>query len=138
MTDSDRVGLTGASTIGGRIAFFRAVRGWTKAELSRQVGCGWRLVHKWETGEQRPDRESVATLAKVLGVTIEEILGVATGQNPPFDAWAEFLSTPQGEALTDGERRMLQSIAWPPGLEPTTTGYVMALAAIRSGTKARK
>jgi transcriptional regulator with XRE-family HTH domain len=125
------------STIGQRIAAAREARGWTKAELARKIGKSWRLLHKWENDEQPPARESLLLLAQVLGVTIEELLGVAEGQEPPFAAWREFLLTPQGGDITAGERRMLQSLAWPPGLEPTVTGYVMTLAAIRSGTTRR-
>jgi transcriptional regulator with XRE-family HTH domain len=132
--------LAGAS-VGDRIAEARERLGWTKAELARRIGKpgknGWRLIQKWEKGEQRPDRESLMLLAGVFGVSIEELLGVAEGQDPPFEAWRDFITTAEGRSMDAGERRMLQAIAWPPGREPTLVGYLMMLAALRSGSRAR-
>lgn len=95
------------------------------------------MVHKWTSGTQLPDRESLLLLSGALGVTIEELLGVAAGQDPPFGAWVEFVSSDQGASMTADERRALQSMAWPSGQEPTITGYLMMLAALRSGTRPR-
>lgn len=140
-TDQDRrtllVPSVRGATIGERISTSRGRRGWTKAELARRIGKSWRLLHKWESGEQSPDRESLQLLAGVLGVTIEELLGVAAGQDPPFASWPEFVASPPGSEMTPDERRALQSFAWPQGTEPTVSGYVMVLAALRSGTRPR-
>jgi transcriptional regulator with XRE-family HTH domain len=128
---------TTVGTIGGRIAAARVSRGWKKAELARRLGKSWRLLHKWETDEQPPDRESLRLLSGVLGMTIEELLGVAAGQDPPWSAWREFLEAPEAATMDAGERRALQSLAWPPGREPTVAGYLMTLAALRGGTRPR-
>lgn len=124
----------GARDIGGRITERRERRGWSKAELARRLEKDWRLIHKWEAEGQHPDRESLRLLAKEFGVTIEELLGVAEGQDPPFAAWPEFLETPQGKSMTRDERRMLQSIAWPRGYEPNVAAYMVALSAARTAT----
>jgi transcriptional regulator with XRE-family HTH domain len=118
--------------IGQRIAAARESRGWTKSELGRKIGKSYRMVQKWETGDQGPDRESLALLSEVLGVTLEELLGVAEGQDPPFAAWHEFLATPQGQSMTPGERRMLQSIVWPG--DPPLAAYMAALMAAKITT----
>lgn len=124
-------------TIGQRISAARELRGWTKAELARRLGKSWRLLHKWETDEQPPERDSLKLLSGVLGVSIEELLGVAEWQDPPFVAWGDFRAAPPGSEMTDDERRALQSFAWPRGTEPTVSGYVMLLSALRAGTKPR-
>lgn len=103
-----------------------------KSELARQIGCSYRLLHAWMTGEKRPGRKHLPALADALGVTIEELLGVADGQDPPFSAWTAFESTAEGQGMSDGERRALQSLAWPPGRAPTVASYQIALAALRS------
>jgi transcriptional regulator with XRE-family HTH domain len=136
LTDELARPVAGAS-IGERIARARDRKGWTKADLARETGKGWRAVHKWETGEVQPDRESIRLLAQVLAVTIEELLGVAVGQDPPFAAWKEFLATSEGASMNDGERRMMQALPWPPGREPTLAGYLMMLAAVRGGSRER-
>lgn len=70
-------------------------------------------------------------------MTLEELLGVAAGQSPPFESWQAFLSTPEGQTTTEDERRTLQAIPWPPGREPTVASYQIALASLRT-TTARK
>lgn len=133
--------MVSARDMAGRITAARERRGLSKAELARQIGkpgpSGWRLVQKWETGENRPDRESFAALVRVLAVTPDELMGTALGQDPPFAAWKDFLATPEGQSMDEGERRALQALAWPSGREPTVAGYIMLLAAIRGGSRVR-
>jgi transcriptional regulator with XRE-family HTH domain len=129
--------MVSGGSIGDRIAAARERRGLSKSDLGRAIGKNYRMVQKWETGEVLPERDSIRLVAQVLAVTIEELLGVGEGQDPPFAAWAEFLATPEGAAMTPGERRMMQSLAWPPGREPTLAGYLMMLAALRGGSRER-
>lgn len=70
-------------------------------------------------------------------MTLEEILGVAVGQDPPWEAWPAFIATPEGESMAPGERRSLQAMVWPPGREPTVASYQIALASLRA-TKERE
>lgn len=126
-----RTALEGA-TVAERVAAALRQSGLTKAELARRVEKPWRLVHAWVTGEKTPNSDSLRSLAEALDVTVDELLGIADGQDPPFEAWEAFLRTPDGESMTPGERRALQSIAWPPGREPTIASYHIALAAMRA------
>jgi transcriptional regulator with XRE-family HTH domain len=91
-------------------------------------------VHDWTTGKSSPNPDHLRKIAEVLPVTLDELLGVAAGQDPPFAAWAAFLQTAEGAALTPDERRTLQAIPWPPGREPTTASYQIALASLRTTT----
>lgn len=123
--------VRGAS-IGDRIRSARERAGLNKSELAAQAGVTYRMVHAWETGEKDPSAESLRRMSGVLAVSIEELLGVAEGQDPPFAAWTEFVKTPQGQSMTTEERRMLQSIAWPAGQQPTVAAYMVALSAARA------
>lgn len=104
--------------------------GWSKNKLARKIGVRWQTVHEWTTGESKPRQENLERIAKEMPVTLEELLGIAEGQDPPFRAWKEFLAvTPN---LTPSERRSLQAMVWEPGKEPTVASYQIALAALHS------
>ncbi len=51
------------------------------AQLARRVGCDRSLVSCWVTGKTRPSLDMLPKIAKVLGVTIEEVLGCFTEIN---------------------------------------------------------
>lgn len=129
---SGRADTVQGATIGERIEVARIRSGKSKSEVGRALGTKYRKVHKWVTGESRPSADALAALAEVLGVTVDELLGVAEGQDPPFEAWAVFLATPEGQTLTEGERRALAGLPWPPGTQPTVASYAIALAAVRT------
>lgn len=60
----------------------RQAFGWSKAELARQLGVDRGTVHRWETGQTRPeDAELVARAADVLDVDQDEALAAA-GMRP--------------------------------------------------------
>lgn len=90
--------------------------------------------YDWVDGKQLPSLDYLPDLVRVLGMTAEELMGIAAGQNPPFATWHVFLAglEARGEKLTEGERAALAGLPWPSGREPTVTSYEMALAAIRT------
>lgn len=139
-----------AEHCGARIRSAMASLGWVDssgeadvARLKRAIEDAtggtvrWQTVQYWVLGRSVPTGERAAALARVLGMTLDELLGVAAGQDPPFAAWREFLASPEGQSMTPGERRTLQAIAWPPGTEPTTAAYAVVLAGVRL-TRPRK
>jgi transcriptional regulator with XRE-family HTH domain len=133
-----RVGTLPGHTIGERInaALLRA--GVSQAELARRIGKSAPNVNRWARGSKEPEPGSLVLIAGALGVTVDELLGVAEGQEPPFAAWREFLATPEGASITAAESRALRTIAWQPGHEPTVAGYLMMLAGLRGGTRPRQ
>lgn len=110
----------------------------SKAELIRRLDLDRSAtLHDWVADKYEPRAGHLRRLATVLEMTLEELLGVAEGQRPPFEAWDQFLETPEGKSATPEELRTLGAIFWPPGREPTVFGYQMHLAALRGGTKPR-
>lgn len=109
--------------------------GVTPTELAERAGFGESLVYKWLRGDQAISAESLVRITEVLPVTADELLGVAAGQEPPFAAWRAFLETPEGHGVTQPERRTLQVVYWPDGIEPTVSSYLVALQAIRAGRR---
>jgi len=113
------------ATLGARIYAARTRAGLSKADVQRAMGLKtWHMVHWWETDKHEPRGYGVLRkLAEVLRVTPEELLGIAEGQEPPFEAWEAFKRTPTYAELSDGQRRALRGFAWPPGEVPTVESY---------------
>lgn len=61
-------------TIGKKIAQLRKEKGLTQEELSQMMEVSAQAVSKWENDQTCPDIASLPKLAKVLGVTVDELL----------------------------------------------------------------
>jgi transcriptional regulator with XRE-family HTH domain len=118
------------SHVGERIDDALVQKGWTRQKLAKELDTRWQTVDDWISGKHEPKR-FLRRIAEVLGVTTDELLGVAEGQDPPFDSWRDFLATTEGQTMTEDERRMLRSIAWPRGRAPTVGAYLAVLVAAR-------
>ena len=61
-------------TIGKRIAQLRKEKGLIQEELSQMMEVSAQAVSKWENDQTCPDIASLPKLAKILGVTVDELL----------------------------------------------------------------
>ena len=61
-------------TIGKRIAFFRKEKGLTQEELAQHMGISPQAVSKWENDQTCPDISALPKLARLFGVTVDELL----------------------------------------------------------------
>ena len=61
-------------TIGKRIAFFRKEKGLTQEELASHMGISPQAVSKWENDQTCPDISALPKLARLFGVTVDELL----------------------------------------------------------------
>jgi transcriptional regulator with XRE-family HTH domain len=123
--------------LGERIDAARKIAGLSQKALADLVGADPQMVNKWIKGSKAVSPGYLRKLAEVLPVTVDELLGVAEGQEPPFGAWTEFLGRPEAEGMTDEESRALRSFNWPTELEPTVYGYIALLGAMRAGSRKR-
>ncbi len=64
--------------IGSNIASLRKSCGMTQAELAERINYSDKAVSKWERGESIPDVLTLVQLARLFGVTVDEVMG--TGQ----------------------------------------------------------
>ena len=62
------------TTIGKRIAQLRKEKGLTQEDLSGMMEVSAQAVSKWENDQTCPDIASLPKLAKILGVTVDELL----------------------------------------------------------------
>lgn len=53
---------------------YRRIRGLTQEQLAERVGVSAPAVSKWETGASLPDITLLAPIARVLGITIDQLL----------------------------------------------------------------
>ncbi len=63
-------------TLGKRIAMLRKEKGLTQEQLAEKVGVSAQAVSKWENDASCPDITLLPLLADILGVTVDELLGV--------------------------------------------------------------
>lgn len=61
-------------TIGKRIAHLRKEKGLTQEELAGHMGVSPQAVSKWENDQTCPDISTLPKLAKLLGVSVDELL----------------------------------------------------------------
>ena len=72
-----------ASAFGSRLRRFREAKKLTLQQVADAVGCTKAYIWELEMKEgQRPSAERVQALARVLGVTMEDIMGEPTPQVP--------------------------------------------------------
>lgn len=75
---------------------YRKQHGLSQEELAEKIGVSRQAVSKWERAEASPDTDNLIELAKIYGVTLDELLGGQTGEktetseaadsdNPPRD-----------------------------------------------------
>ena len=64
-------------TIGKRIAQLRKEKGLTQEELAQHMGISPQAVSTWENDQTCPDISALPALSKLLGVTVDELLGCA-------------------------------------------------------------
>ncbi|MFA5562205.1 MAG: helix-turn-helix transcriptional regulator [Eubacteriales bacterium] len=61
-------------TLGQRLAQKRREKGYTREELSEQIGVSPRILSEWESDRSAPELSLFARLAQVLGVSADSLL----------------------------------------------------------------
>jgi transcriptional regulator with XRE-family HTH domain len=73
---------TESESLGKRLARLRKEKGFTQIELAEKAGIIQAIVSDYERGKLRPHAEMVARLAVALGVSADELLGLAHSPKP--------------------------------------------------------
>ena len=61
---------------GKRLAALRKAAGYTQVELAKELGVSQRMISHYEGHTEYPPASLLPTLANVLGVTTDEMLGI--------------------------------------------------------------
>ena len=64
------------ATIHENIRKLRKGKGWTQTELAQRLGTSQKVITSYETGSKTPPVSRLPELAAVLGVDIEQLIGV--------------------------------------------------------------
>lgn len=76
---------------GDRLAQIRQSRSMTQTELGEAVGVSNRVIHYYEQESAQPPGALLADLARALGVTADELLGLQPTQTRPSPQKARML-----------------------------------------------
>ena len=76
MTNKTRKGTVMNVEIAQRLAELRRERGFSQEGLAEQLGLSRQAVSKWERSESSPDTDNLIALAKLYGVSLDELLYV--------------------------------------------------------------
>lgn len=72
-----------APFFGRQLAHFRQQRGLTQQEFAEELGISRELVGHYERRCENPSIEFIIKAAKILGITTDELLGVAPERDKP-------------------------------------------------------
>ena len=59
--------------IGQRILLARRAKGWTQKALAKKAGTSFAVISRLETGHQSVFAERLAVIARVLGLSLDEL-----------------------------------------------------------------
>jgi len=65
--------------IGAKLVELRKAQGLTQTQLAELLGVSQQLVACYETGQRRIPVDLLAETARLLGVSVEELVGLTTG-----------------------------------------------------------
>ena len=80
-----------------RLAELRKARGLSQEELAEQLGVTRQAVSKWERAESAPDTDNLIELAKIYGVTLDELIN---GETPKADGEEDVSEAPTTTTTT--------------------------------------
>ena len=100
--------------VGANIAHLRTQLGMTQQQLAGVLGVSHQAVSKWETGLAMPDIESLMQMARLFGVTLEQLLQDNLANGDEDEASSECGSCPDSlidENVVEGLREAAQRVA---------------------------
>lgn len=66
--------MKNSETVGNKLYTFRKKAGLSQEELAEKLGVSRQAISKWECGESLPDVDNLITIAKVYGVSLDELV----------------------------------------------------------------
>lgn len=115
--------------LGNRLREQRDKRKLRQTDIASALGVSIQAVSKWERGENAPDISLLVELGKLLGVSVEWILGGASAEMDTFPA-AVFCTSLNGFADRAGILRPKELAAWINGVYYAVTEALLDVEGI--------
>jgi transcriptional regulator with XRE-family HTH domain len=116
-------------TLHEKIQFYRKQARLSQEELAARVGVSRQAVSKWELGDATPEVDKLVTLAKVFGVTVDELLSPqepSAASPPPPEAPPDPPFSNQRHNL-GGLGRLIRRYGWLAGVYVALSGLGITL-----------
>ena len=91
--------------IGDQIKKFRTKQGMTQQNLADKLFVTAQAVSRWENGEVEPSLSTITNMAKIFGVSTDEMLGIDPGEQKEEEGSApeeESAPTEKVEKMEEG------------------------------------
>ncbi|MHB0999187.1 MAG: helix-turn-helix domain-containing protein [Armatimonadota bacterium] len=115
--------------LGNRLREQRDKRKLRQADISSALGVSIQAVSKWERGENAPDISLLVELAKLLGVSVEWILGGTSAEKDTFSA-AVLCTSLNGFAERAAVVHPKELAAWVNGIYYAVTEALLAVEGV--------
>ena len=89
-----------------RLVALRRERGWSQEELAVRLGVSRQAVSKWERAEASPDTDNLIALARLYGISLDQLLLQAPTQGESGQAREDREVFAAAEAWEAGEERL--------------------------------
>ena len=95
---------------GKRLSVLRKARGFTQTELAKKIGVTRRIIVYYESESKYPPTHLIIPIAKVLKVSIEELLGLKKSQLSETNHAALWRRLKKAESLSKRDQKTLLRI----------------------------
>ena len=93
--------------LGNRLAELRKQHGLSQEDLADQLGVSRQAISKWERGEASPDTDNLIELARIYGMSLDELLGLKKGEEPKDDGINVHVSSNEGDVHVSGKAHLV-------------------------------
>lgn len=106
-----------------RLADLRRSKGFSQEGLARKLGLSRQAVSKWERAESSPDTENLISLAKLYGVSLDELLN-------PSDEIEDDIEFENEDRARQREAEAAQAASWSAQAANAATAQVTGTGAV--------
>ncbi len=93
--------MNNAQTLANKLYELRKTAGFSQEELAEKLQVSRQAISKWERGEALPDTDNLISIAKLYGVSLDELIGNDTVKNEKENANTDDMNFDNEDKKTD-------------------------------------